>query len=206
MSNEFIKSTTLLLVVLNPAALSVYLIDVVRHTSLAEFTRILLRATAISGVVFSVFAYFGSDIFTDVLQIRFAAFQVFGGTLFLIVALRFMLTGSQTLVSLRGEPGRVAGAIAMPFMIGPGSVGAAAVAGLRLPAALAVLSVLCALLATLIVLIALKTLFDHLKKEREALVERYVELASRVSAMVVGSIAVEMIFSGIERWLGGVPR
>jgi small neutral amino acid transporter SnatA (MarC family) len=33
------------------------------------------------------------------------------------------------------------------------------------------------------------------------LVERYVDLCGRLSALVIGTIAVEMIFQGIEGWL-----
>jgi small neutral amino acid transporter SnatA (MarC family) len=109
------------------------LIDIFRGNSLPTVASIVIRAALISGIVFGVFAYTGEAVFTQVLQVRFAAFQVFGGLLFLLVALRFMLSGSATLVTLRGEPGQIAGAVAMPFMIGPGTVSAATMAALRLP-------------------------------------------------------------------------
>jgi small neutral amino acid transporter SnatA (MarC family) len=201
MSSDFAQTTILLLIMLNPFALSVYLMDVFRHREQGEFLSILVRASLLSGLVFGVFAYFGSSVFTRVLQVRFEAFQVFGGVLFLLVALRFMLQGSQTLVALRGEPGHVAGAVAMPFMIGPGTVSAATVAGLRQPPLLALLSVACALLGTMLWLWLFKLLFDRLRQQRAALVERYVEVASRVSAMLVGSIAIEMILVGLKAFL-----
>lgn len=198
---EFVKSTTLLVIVLNPFALAVYLLDLFRHNSFAQVMRILVRAAAIGGAVFAVFAWAGEAVFTDVLQIRFAAFQVFGGVLFLVLALRFMLTGSQTLVTLRGPPSQVAGAIAMPFLIGPGSVSAATLAGLRLPLLPALASVLCALVAVVALLAVFKASFDYVSARNAGIVERYVDVASRVSAMMVGSIAVEMTFDGLEAWL-----
>ncbi len=198
---EFVKSTTLLVVVLNPFALAVYLLDLFRHNSFAQVMRILVRAAAIGGAVFAVFAWAGEAVFTDVLQIRFAAFQVFGGVLFLVLALRFMLTGSQTLVTLRGPPSQVAGAIAMPFLIGPGSVSAATLAGLRLPLLPAMASVLSALVVVVVLLAVFKASFDYVSARNASIVERYVDVASRVSAMMVGSIAVEMTFDGLEAWL-----
>jgi hypothetical protein len=66
---------------------------------------------------------------------------------------------------------------------------------------LALLSVACALLGTVAVLALLKLMFDRLQQRRASLVERYVEVASRVSAMLVGSIAIEMIFTGLEGYL-----
>lgn len=201
---EFLKSTILLLVVLNPFALAVYLLDLFRHNSFSQVLLILARAAAIGGVVFGVFACSGEAVFSDILQIRFAAFQVFGGILFLVLALRFMLTGSQTLVALRGPPSQVAGAIAMPFLIGPGSVSAATMAGMRLPMLTAVLSIACALGAVVVVLAIFKACFDYVSTRNAGIVERYVDVASRVSAMMVGSIAVEMTFDGLEAWLGDV--
>lgn len=200
--SAFLRSTVLLLVILNPLALAVYLLDLFRHNSLRTVVRILLRAAGISGAVFSVFVCTGQAVFQNVLQVRFAAFQVFGGVLFLVLALRFMLGGSQTLVVLRGPPAQVAGAVAMPFLIGPGTVSAATLAGLKLPALLAIGAVASALAAVVIVLGVLKALFDVVSVRNAPLVERYVEIASRVSAMVVGSIAVEMIFDGIGSWIG----
>lgn len=197
----FLKSSLLLFVVLNPFALAVYLVDVFRSNSLAQVVRILLRAATIGAVVFSLFACSGQAVFADVLQVRFAAFQLFGGILFLLIALRFMLTGSQTLVVLRGPPGQVAGAIAMPFLIGPGTVSAATMAGLNLPVGAAVAAVACALGAVVLLLTLFKLFFDLVSGRNAPLVERYVEVASRVSAMMVGSIAIEMTFDGIEGWL-----
>jgi multiple antibiotic resistance protein len=94
----------------------------------------------------------------------------------------------------------VAGAIAMPFLIGPGSVSAATMAGMRLSVGAALLSVACALAGVLALLSIFKVCFDYVSSRNAALAERYVEVASRVSAMMVGSIAVEMMFDGLESW------
>jgi multiple antibiotic resistance protein len=201
---EFLKSTVLLLVVLNPFALAVYLLDLFRHNSFSQVLLILARAAAIGGIVFGVFAWSGDAVFSKILQIRFAAFQVFGGILFLVLALRFMLTGSQTLVALRGPPSQVAGAIAMPFLIGPGTVSAATMAGMRLPVLTALLSVACALATVVVALAMFKACFDYVSTRNAGIVERYVDVASRVSAMMVGSIAVEMTFDGLEAWLSSI--
>jgi small neutral amino acid transporter SnatA (MarC family) len=88
----------------------------------------------------------------------------------------------------------------MPFLIGPGSVSAATMAGLKLTPIPAIGAVALALLLTSTSLIVLKIVFDAVRTRNAALTQRYVEIASRVSAMVVGSIAVEMLFSGLEAW------
>lgn len=194
---EFAKSALLLFVVLNPFALSVYLIDMLQKRSLRTVAGVLSRATIISGAVFTLFAWGGDRIFSDVLQVRFAAFQIFGGLVFVVIALRFMVFGGEALITLRGEPEHLAGTIAMPFMIGPGSVSAAVVAGARLPIGLAVLAILSALAATLLGLVGLKGILDHLRERNSRLIERYADLTSRVAALLIGTIAVEMVLDGI---------
>lgn len=201
--SDVVKSCTLMIVLLNPFALSVYLIDILRKCTIVEFARIMFRASGIAGTVFALFALTGEAVFTNVLQVRFAAFQVFGGLLFLVVALRFMLSpGGEALVTLRGEPSHLAGAVAMPFLIGPGTVSAATMAGVRVGPVLGVASIVAALALTGSFLLVFKWFFDAIQAKNTALTQRYVETASRVTAMVLGTIAVEMLFQGLESWRG----
>jgi multiple antibiotic resistance protein len=179
-----------------------YLIDIFRSNSPRIVSNIVIRAALIRGIVFGVFAYTGEAVSTRVLQVRFAAFQIFGGLLFLLVALPFMLSGSATLVTLRGEPEQVVGAVAMPFMIGPGTMSAATMAGLKLQPLAAAAAILSALVGTAALLIGFKLLFDWIGSRNAALTEWYVQVASRISAMVMGAIAVEMTIKGLEGGLG----
>lgn len=198
--SELVRAAVLLLVILNPFALSVYLVDIIRSNPTRTVAAIVARATLISAVVFGTFALAGDAIFSRVLNVHFGSFQIFGGLLFLLIALRFMLSGSQTLVTLRGEPGQIAGAVAMPFMIGPGTVSAATMTGMRLTPGLALTAIFSALLSTAMLLVGFKLLFDWLGSRNSGLTERYVQLASRVSAMVMGAIAVEMVLLGLAAW------
>jgi small neutral amino acid transporter SnatA (MarC family) len=193
-------------VILNPFALSVYLGNVLHEKPVSMLASIMARASVISGVVFVLFALVGNGIFRDVLQVRFAAFELFGGILFLVIALRFMLSGGDALVALRGSPEHVAGSVAMPFMIGPGSVSAAVLAGSRLPWLRAVLAIVVALVFTVLTVIVIKLVLDRVRERNAALVERYSELTGRVTAVVVGTIACEMIFRGVETWLTSMNR
>jgi small neutral amino acid transporter SnatA (MarC family) len=205
-SGEVVKSALLLLVILNPFALSVYLMEIFQSQTLSTVAGVLTRAVLISGVVFVLFAWGGDRIFDDVLQVRFAAFQIFGGVVFLIIGVRFMISGGEALVVLRGRPEHLVGTIAMPFMIGPGTVSAAIVAGARLPLAYATLSIGGALAATLLMLLGVKLLFDRLRSRNGRLVERYADIAGRVAAVLIGTIAVEMVLDGIQGWLHSIGK
>ena len=66
--------------------------------------------------------------------------------------------------------------------------------------ALALAAIFSALLGTALLLVGFKLLFDWIGSRNVGLTERYVQLASRVSAMVMGAIAVEMVLLGLTAW------
>lgn len=202
MSESFIQSVLFLLVLINPFFVSVYLIDLIRSLEKEVFQKIIIRAMLISAAGYILFAWGGDRIFRDILQVRFAAFQLFGGIVFLLIAVRSMMFGNQVMIELRGDPEHLAGTIAMPFMIGPATVSACVLIGAQNPMWKAALGILVAVVLTTIVLLVLKSVFDRVRERNYRLIERYVDIVGRVSAIVVGTIAVEMIFRGVDRWLG----
>jgi len=196
-----VSSALLLLALLNPFLMSIYLLDLITDLPRALFVRVLARAALISAVVFSLFAWGGDAIFSEVLQVRFASFQVFGGIVFLIIGVRFVFHGVGAMRAIRGKPEHLAGAIAMPFMIGPGTVSASVVIGARLPVPNAIAVIFAALATTAVLVTAIKLAHDALKAHHARLVDRYIEVVGRISALLIGTFAVEMIFEGIGGWL-----
>jgi small neutral amino acid transporter SnatA (MarC family) len=53
----------------------------------------------------------------------------------------------------------------------------------------------------ILVLLFLKFLHDVIREKREELIERYFDLAGRITALFVGSVAIEMIMAGVKTWL-----
>ena len=198
--SEFIQASMLLFILLNPFLMVVYLLDVFEKLPPETFRRVLLRAGAISFLVFSLFALLGDFLFRDVLQAQFASFQVFGGIIFLLIGLQFLFQGNSAIAALRGESQHIAGAIAMPIMIGPGTIGASILIGKRLSQFNAVLAVGAAVLTSVLVIILLKYLHDYVRERNEKLVDRYIEIVGRAMALVVGTFAVEMIMRGLQGW------
>ena len=186
---------------LTPFLLVVYLIDVFQKLSTATFIRVILRAGFISIGVFSASALLGDVIFEDVLQARFASFQIFGGIVFLLIGLRFVFEGNAAIEALRGESQHIAGAIAMPLMIGPGTIGASILIGKRLGQWQAILAITITVLLSAAVMIILKRVHDFVRTHNEPMVQRYIEVAGRITALVVGTFAMEMIFRGVETWV-----
>jgi multiple antibiotic resistance protein len=202
---EIIAAATLLFVLLNPFLMSVYLRDLVHETSVAVFARVVIRAGIISMGVFSVFAVFGDAVFTA-LHVQFPAFLIFGGIVFFVLGLRFVLRGGMELEALRGPPEHLSGAVAMPFMIGPGTVSAAVLIGGRLDAPTAVMAVGAAMTSTIVSLILLKALHDWVKQRSVAIVDRYTEVVGRISALYIGTYAIQMILHGIAMFVDQHPK
>jgi small neutral amino acid transporter SnatA (MarC family) len=203
MLHGFLDGVLFLVLLLNPFLMTIYLLDLIRTLSTGTFARVLLRAFLISGSVYILFALGGEAVFDRVLKVRFAAFLIFGGLLFLVIGLRYVLQGPQAIEQLRGPPEHLAGSIAMPFMIGPATLSACILLGRQMPAWEASLVIVVALGVVSAALLGLKVLHDRVRKSRESLVERYVDVVGRASALWIGSIAVDMVLRGIELWRAG---
>ncbi len=166
----------------------------------ATFSKILIRAGIISGTVFTLFAWVGEQMFTDILQARFASFQVFGGIIFLLIGIQFVFSGPKALQKMRGAPEHIAGAIALPIMIGPGTVSASILAGNQLSLALSLACIVLTMAITVITMLFLKKIHDFVRPRNEKLIERYVEVMGRITALVVGTYSIEMIMQGLAAW------
>lgn len=199
--SELLRSTLLLLVLLNPFLVIVYLIDIVQKLDQKHFQRVLMRAGLISSLAFCCFAILGDTIFTNLFQVEFASFQIFGGVIFLLIGVQFIFKGPNAIKILRGESKHIAGAIAMPVLIGPGTISASVVIGKRSDILFACIAVILAVFLCLLTIVILKFIHDKVRTKNEELTQRYFDIAGRVTALFVGTVAIEMIMNGIKTWL-----
>jgi len=196
----FTKSFLLLFILLNPFILSVYLTDLVKALDLRSFSRHLVRAGLISLAVFLLFAWAGNAIFEDVLQLHFSSFLVFGGITFLIIGIRLILGIGPPVESLKPESDQVSASIAMPLIVGPGTISASVLAGTRLDRVSAAAAIVLAMIAAVTALVLIKLLHDYVRSRNERLIHRYTEIAGRVTALFIGTFAIEMIVTGLQSW------
>ncbi len=196
----YLRSLALLLVLLNPFLVIVYLVDVVEKLDQRRFASTLCRAGLIAGAVFCVFAVLGDAFFSNIIQADFASFQIFGGLVFLLIGLQFVFRGPKAIKILRGESEHLAGAIAMPLLVGPGTISASVIIGQRHDIYISCLIVIVAIVIAVACMLLLKWLHDYVRPRREPLIQRYIEIAGRVTALFVGTVSVEMIMRGIQTW------
>ncbi len=187
---------------LNPFLVVVYLIDVMQKMEGRIFRHVLLRAAMISSVVFCAFAILGDAVFSEIVQVEFASFQIFGGIAFLLIGLQFFFRGPQAIEILRGESEHLAGAIAMPVLIGPGTISVSVIIGKRLDPLMACISIFSAICISIVIILLLKSLHDIVRTSHERLIQRYIEVAGRITALYVGTVSIEMIMQGIRTWTG----
>ena len=198
--SEIIQSAALLFVLLNPFLVIIYLMEMLGKLDRKKFSQILIYAGIIAAAVFCCFAVLGDLIFGKIIQAEFASFQIFGGVIFLIIGLQFVFHGPSTIGFLKSDRGFSAGAIAMPVLIGPGTISASVVIGKRHEQLVAIASILAAVTLSIAIIIVLKILHDVVRSKNEAIIDRYIEITGRISALYVGTVAVEMIMKGLGTW------
>jgi multiple antibiotic resistance protein len=144
-----------------------------------------------------LFAWGGEAIFNRYLNVRFESFQIFGGIIFLVIGYRYVFQGAGTIGEIRGAPEYLAATVAMPFMIGPGTISAAVVTGMSLPMLGVVVVISLTLFLTCSILILMKYAHDNLRDKHAKYVDYYFDIVGRLSALLIGTIAVDMIVNGI---------
>ena len=199
--NDFIRSVALLFLLLNPFLVIIYLVDVVQKLEQLQFQHVMLRAGLIALGVFCGFAILGDTVFSRFMQADFASFQIFGGLVFLLIGLQFVFRGSSAIEVLRGGSAHVAGAIAMPILIGPGTISAAVIIGQRHDALTACGAIAVSVAGSILIILGLKRAHDWVRPRNEPLVERYIEVAGRITALFVGTFSIQMIMQGVRTWV-----
>ncbi|MCZ1178260.1 MarC family protein [Acinetobacter pittii] len=204
MSSPFISTFILFFSLLNPFLMSIYMIGLIRHTDTKVFNKALIQGGLIAYAVFLLFAWGGEAIFNRYLNVRFESFQIFGGLIFLVIGYRYVFQGADTIGEMRGAPEHLAGTVAMPFMIGPGTISAAVVTGMSMSLVEAAIVIALVLFLSCSVLIAMKFSHDHLRYSHAKYIDRYFDIVGRLAALLIGTIAVDMIVNGVTRLIDKV--
>lgn len=197
----FNKIFLLFFVLLNPFTMSIYLLELVKAFEFFKFARVMLWAAFMSLIVFIIFAISGEALFEDVFQVRFFSFQIFGGITFLIIGVRLILGSGPPVGALRPDAEHLSGAIAMPFIVGPGTISASVLAGTRLDPVVACSAIVLALVLAVVSILGFKLIHDYVQRYNKNILQRYTEVVGRITALFTGSFAIELIVKGIEGWM-----
>lgn len=181
------------LAILNPFALCLYLEDSMHELDFGEFARVAAGASGISLFTFWVCALGGRPLLVDGLGVMPAALRLFGGVIFFVVAYNYVMKGHEATAELRGSVRNFPSAIALPFMIGAGTITQAIFIGEHLPWLMGLLVILLGIVITFGILLSFKLIGDHLKRSRERVFYRYVDTVARLNGLIIGAISAQMM-------------
>lgn len=188
------------LVLLNPFALFVYLIPLKKERGMREFANIMLRASLISYVIYLLFALFGQNIFR-LLNIDFEAFRIFGGIVLVSLALSFILQGKKSMIATRGELSRIAAEIALPFIVGVGTITLSILIGEALSAIKATITIAAVMVVNFIMIYLLALARHLLKEDLKIVLDKNAEILLRINGFIVGAYGVNLIVEGLKNIL-----
>lgn len=193
-----LKQALFLLILINPFALTIYLQPIMKELTPGRFMAVLFRASVISFVIYFVFAVSGEYIFDRVYQIRFESFRIFGGIVFFSYAFMYIIHGRRSLVELKESLTDVASEIALPFMVGAGSISMAILIGHNHPVYVTFGIISSVLGANFVVIIGLMYLRKALVEEAQVAFDKLMGLSMRIIGFFVGALGVDMIITGVN--------
>lgn len=164
---------------------------------MGTFIQVLLRASIISGAIYVLFAVFGQAIF-QALGVDFEAFRVFGGIVLISFALSFILQGKKSMITTRGELSTIAAEVALPFIVGAGTITLSILAGEALNPARGAITITAVMITNFVVVICLALLRQSLKPRLQIVFDKNAEILLRINGFIVGAYGVDLIITGLR--------
>ncbi|PRY14203.1 multiple antibiotic resistance protein [Pontibacter ummariensis] len=187
------------LVMLNPFALFLYLKPVMKDLPDADFRGVFLKASLISFSIFLVFLLFGDIVFQKVFRINFESFRIFGGIVLFSFAYIFIVQGKKAFIQIKGDLHDLASEIALPFMVGAGTISLTILMSEQLVLWQGVLSLFLIMLINFIIIMGLKQIRSSMRSKNVQLAfDKNMELLLRINGFFLGAIGVDMVVTGIN--------
>ncbi|GAB4387433.1 MAG: MarC family protein [Thermodesulfovibrionales bacterium] len=193
-----VASVVAFLVLLNPFALFIYLQPVMKALPGRDFRKVLLRASLTSLIIFFFFSFSGEFIFRSVLQIDFEAFRIFGGIVFFSFAYMYILHGRKSLINLKENLGDLANEIALPFMVGAGTILLSILMGHKFPTFVSFGLLALIMAANYLMIVALMYVRETLSSKLKVAFDKHMEMLLRLNGFFVGAIGLNMVITGIN--------
>lgn len=199
---DFVKMFSLLIsfvVMINPVALFLYLQPIMLELDHKEFRILLFKASATSFSIYLLFFLLGDVIFTEVFQINFEAFRIFGGIVLFSFAYFYIVKGQKAMLRMKENLDDLANEIALPFMVGAGTISLSILMKEKLDYTLGITNLILAVVASYMVVMGLKFIRDKLKKEKLRIAfDKNMEIVVRLNGFFVGAIGINMMHTGIQ--------
>jgi len=184
---------------LNPFALFLYLKPVMSGLSDKDFRAVFIKASGISFGIFLVFLLLGDLVFQKVFRINFESFRIFGGIVLFSFAYIFIVQGKKGFIQIKGDLHDLASEIALPFMVGAGTISLTVLMAEQLVLWQGVLSLIIIMLINFVIIMGMKSMRSAMRsKTLQIAFDKNMELLLRINGFFLGAIGVDMVVSGIS--------
>ncbi len=187
------------LIMLNPFALFLYLQPIMKELSHNDFVKVLAKASLISFLIYLVFMFTGDFIIKKIFQIDFESFRIFGGIVIFSFAYYFIVKGQLALVHMKENLDDLAAEIALPFMVGAGTISLAILMGNSLSPTIGPIALTLIMAINYILILILKAIRDEINKKRFRIAfDKHMEILLRINGFFIGAIGIDMIITGLK--------
>ena len=128
----------------------------------------------------------------------FRSFKIFGGIIIFAYAFSFIMYGAKSMIQTKENLDDLASEIALPFMVGSGTLYLSILLGRMAGSFSVILSIF---FSVIIVNYSLVWLFvfmkDQFRKRQQIVFDKYMGILMRLNGFFMGAIGVHMILDGI---------
>ncbi len=185
------------LVLINPFALFLYLLPIMKELDSKSFIKVLFDASIISLAVFILFLFGGGYIFEEIFKVNIESFRFFGGVVIFAFAFLYIIKGDKAFIRMK-DLEELPADIALPFMVGAGTISLSIFFGERHGFAGGVSVLTIAITLNFILILSLKSIREKMPKNIKLVFDRVMDVFLRLNGFFVGAIGVEMIKIAIE--------
>ena len=170
--------------------------------SAKQFRQVFFKASLISFFIYMVFLLFGNFIFEKIFQINFESFRIFGGIILFSLAYLYIIKGQKGFLQAKENLDDLASEIALPFMVGAGTISLAILLGDRLTFPQNIISLVAIMIINYIIVIGLIEIRARINHRKfKVAFDKNMEILIRINGFFVGAIGINMILNGITNIL-----
>lgn len=191
------------LVMLNPFALFLYLEPIRKDLSHRDFVKVILKASLISFTICFLFFLSGDLFFRKIFQIDFESFRIFGGVIIFSYAYFYIVKGQKALIIIKESLDDLASEIALPFMVGAGSISLSILLAHDHSYTKGGLALVGIFVVNFLVIFLLKKFRDTIEKKKfKTAFDKNMEVLLRLNGFFIGAIGINMVLMGIKNLFG----
>jgi multiple antibiotic resistance protein len=192
------------IVMINPFALFLYLQPVMKELDSRKFIFVLAKASFISFAIYMIFLWFGNALFEKVFMIHFDSFRIFGGIVIFSFAYYYIVKGQKALLHIKENLDDLASEIALPFMVGAGTISLVILMSHNYDHWLGTLLIALALGTSIGVILLMKFIRDRIPGYKfKVAFDKVMEVLLRLMGFFVGAIGIDMIYQGVSNLMNG---